>query len=176
MISKKEAFDLIKGSTKRDHAILVSKIMRRLAKELHEDSILWELVGLLHDLDYDIVNGDMTRHGITATGILEGRLPEGCLYAIKAHDQRTGFVPRNLLDRSLVAADAVAILIEDQEARNIEDDEVLKARLEAESIDKPWIGKTILAFCGETGLRLERFLILGGRSEIDIPSSRDFGH
>ena len=93
--------------------------MKGLAERLGENRAKWELVGLLHDLDYDFVKGDMSKHGIIAARTLEGRLSEEGLYAIKSHDQRAGFTPRSLLDRSLIAADAIAIFIEDQGIRDV---------------------------------------------------------
>ncbi|MBS7608490.1 MAG: hypothetical protein QW734_09175 [Candidatus Bathyarchaeia archaeon] len=35
--------------------MLVSAIMAEVARELKEDTHLWKIVGLLHDLDYDEV-------------------------------------------------------------------------------------------------------------------------
>ena len=40
--------------------------MAEVARELKEDTHLWKIVGLLHDLDYDEVKGDMQRHGVVA--------------------------------------------------------------------------------------------------------------
>jgi len=174
LISREEALNLIEGSTKHDHSILVSRIMKGIAERLGENRAEWELVGLLHDLDYDAVKGDMSRHGIAAARILEGRLSEEGLYAIKSHDQRAGFTPRSLLDRSLIAADAIAIFIEDQGIRDVEGKEVLAAKLDDESADKPWISDAILAFCRERGLQLVEFLKLGLNPDIDTHSSKDW--
>ena len=161
LISKEEVLDLIAGSTKHEHSILVSRIMKRLAERFGEDPAEWELVGLLHDLDYDLINGDMTRHGIMATKMLEERLSEEGLYAIKAHDHKTGFAPLSLIDRSLIAADAVAIFIEDEERDDDYRGEALLAKLDMKNTDKPWINDAILTFCRGTGLQLIEFLRLG---------------
>ena len=66
MISEEEAIQLIKNTSKYAHALLVSAIMAEMAEELKEDTRLWKIVGLLHDIDYDEVKGDMQKHGIVA--------------------------------------------------------------------------------------------------------------
>ena len=74
MISKEESLRLIKKTSKYSHALIVSAIMRKLAERLGEDEKKWEIVDLLHDLDYDLVEDDMSRHGIIASEILKGKL------------------------------------------------------------------------------------------------------
>jgi putative nucleotidyltransferase with HDIG domain len=102
MITKEEALTLIKESGKYSHALFVSFIMRKLAERFGEEVKKWELVGLLHDLDFDLVKGDIVKHGIVASQILHGKLPEDCLYAIKSHDHRAGYRPNSLLDKALM--------------------------------------------------------------------------
>jgi putative nucleotidyltransferase with HDIG domain len=86
MMSRKKALKLVKNCSKYSHLLLASKLMKRLAEKLGEDSLEWELVGLLHDLDFDEVRNDMSRHGVLAAERLKDKLPEHCIYAIKAHD------------------------------------------------------------------------------------------
>jgi len=174
LISREEALNLIAGSTKLEHNVLVSRIMKRLAERFREDPAKWDLVGLLHDLDYDLVKGDMSRHGTMAAKMLEERLSEEDLYAIKAHDHRTGFAPLSLMDRSLIAADALAIFIEDEKIDG--DDyrgEALLARLDRENTDKPWINYAILTFCEERGLQLIEFLRLALNTEASNHFKKD---
>jgi predicted hydrolase (HD superfamily) len=160
MISKEEAFNLVKNTSKFAHALVVSTMMRRLAERLGEDGRDWELVGLLHDLDYDETRGDMNRHGVVASERLKGRLPENCLYAIKAHDYRTGFEPKSKLDKALIATDSVAILMEKAGKTPEElDIEVLKAELKRISSEQPWYKSNIFK-CREMGLSLDEFLKL----------------
>ncbi len=115
MLSKEEAFQLlsehVSSEKKKKHMIAVSAIMRKLAKRLGMNEEEWELVGLLHDLDCDIIKGDMSRHGLVASKILEGKLPEDGLHAIKAHDHRTGVKPESVMDKALIASDCIWGLI-----------------------------------------------------------------
>jgi len=140
-------------------------LMRTLAARLGEDVWKWELVGLLHDLDYDLVKGDARGHGVMAARILDGRMPEDGLYAIKAQDHRTGFTPQSLLDRSLRAADALAVFIEDQAIHHVEGKEALAVKLDGEALRKQWISDVIRTFCRETGIELVELLRLGLRPD-----------
>lgn len=67
MISKEEALHEVERTSRFQHALIASAIMRKLAQKLGENEGSWELVGLLHDLDYDLVQGDMTKHGVVAS-------------------------------------------------------------------------------------------------------------
>lgn len=52
------------------HCVAVAGIMREVAKELKEDTELWWKVGLLHDIDYELCKGDMSKHGVIGEEIL----------------------------------------------------------------------------------------------------------
>ena len=115
MLTRQEALRLIEehvsGVKKKRHMIAISAIMKELAKRLGMDEGKWELVGLLHDLDYDVIRGDMRKHGLVAAEMMQGKLPEECLHAIRSHDYRTGVKPESMLDKALIAADCVWGLI-----------------------------------------------------------------
>lgn len=118
MISIEEAHELIEREVKTDalrkHLLAVSAIMGTLAAKLEiagEDKEKWILVGLLHDLDYEQTKDNSDMHGLITAEMLNGKLPEECLYAIKAHNSRTGFEPNSVMAKALIAADAVSGLI-----------------------------------------------------------------
>lgn len=90
----------------------VEAIMKSLAEHLGESNELWGLTGLIHDLDFEEVKGDMKRHGIVSAEILEGRVPEDVIHTIKAHNfEYTGVDPVTKMDKALIAADAISGLI-----------------------------------------------------------------
>ncbi len=115
MIEYDNALELLKRYVKNDklikHMIAVSAIMERLAEALNEDKKLWKIVGLLHDIDYELTQDDFSKHGIVACEILKDVLPENALDAIKAHNELTGFKDDSKLAIALRAADAVSGLI-----------------------------------------------------------------
>jgi predicted hydrolase (HD superfamily) len=117
--------------------------MEQLADELGHDKESWGIVGLLHDLDFDTVHGDWSQHGILASRLLEGQLPDTCLYAIKSHDHRTGFPPQSLLDKALIVVDALVTSLESYwdsiaSSRDIHD------AIEKTSLNKPWLKELIM--------------------------------
>ena len=151
-ISKTEALQMISESSKLAHSTLVSKIMVRLAEHLREDPAEWEIAGLLHDLDYDLVQDDPSQHGIKAAAILDGKVSKEVLQAIMAHDHRTGQKAATLLDRALIFSDSLAILIEDQSLDHDSDEEEIAEAITLEAKTKPWIPQIINHFCLETDL------------------------
>lgn len=151
-ISKAEAQQMISDSSKLAHSTLVSKIMVRLAEHLREDAAEWEIAGLLHDLDYDLVQDDPSQHGIKAAAILDGKVSKEILQAIMAHDHRTGQKAITILDRALIFADSLAILIEDKSLDHDSDEEEIAEAMSLEAKTKPWIPQIINRFCIETDL------------------------
>ncbi len=98
------------------HCLAVEAIMRALARRLGEDEGLWGLVGLLHDIDYEAVGKDLSRHGLMgANEILKGKLPQHALEAIAGHNELTGVKPSTpeaeKLLHALRAADHMSGLI-----------------------------------------------------------------
>ena len=156
--SVEEAFELVKGSSRYEHSLLVMRIMVALAWRFHRDEREWGLVGLLHDLDHDLVNGDMSRHGVIAAEMLEGMLTEEGLHAIKAHDHRAGLERVTLLDESLVFADSIAVLVEDQGLDSASDESTLERALDDESLEKPWIADNVSDFFLRRGVAVLEIL------------------
>ncbi|HEV2513927.1 MAG TPA: HD domain-containing protein [Devosia sp.] len=99
-------------SPRAAHSRFVGRLMQQLAGELGADAGLWQLVGLLHDLDYFAVDGDWNRHGVLTAAWLAGRLPDEALAAIAAHDHRTGVRSSTQLAELLRLADGLAVLDE----------------------------------------------------------------
>lgn len=120
--------------------------MRALAGEFGGDEDEWELVGLLHDLDYDLVQADMSQHGIKASDMLRGKLSESSLHAIRTHDHRTGVEPETLLDESLIFADSLVVFTEDQPIDASAKASELEDMLGEEATLKPWISENILIY------------------------------
>jgi len=160
MISREEALRLVERTSKYQHALIASKIMRKLAQRLGEDEVDWELVGLLHDLDIDLVRRDMTKHGVVAVEMLANKLPPESLYAIRSHDYRTGFQPKSRLDIALIAADTLASIIERVNISRELSFQRMKEEVERIFVEKPWY-KANLQKSKELGLDTDEVLQLG---------------
>lgn len=103
------------GATPRaEHSRFVGYLMNRLGERFAPDEAeIWEMTGLLHDLDFFVVAGDWHIHGRTTAAWLEGRLPLPAILAIASHDHRSGIVSDAPMSQALRLSDALAVLDED---------------------------------------------------------------
>lgn len=153
-ITEGEAHRLLEGSSKFFHSVLVARIMEVLAPGFTAVPQDWSLVGLLHDLDHDATEDEPSLHGYKTVEMLAGRLPDAGLKAIKAHDYRSGVKPVTILDRALIFADNLAILIENQNLKTPCTPTVLFEAIRKECQDKPWIAENVLGFAEREGLAI----------------------
>ena len=90
-MKREEALKLLRKYLKDEklvkHCIATGAIMRMLARELGENEERWEVVGILHDIDYEVVEKDMKRHGSEGERILlkEG-VEEGIARVVGRHN------------------------------------------------------------------------------------------
>lgn len=88
MIHREEALALLKEHIKEDnlisHSLESEAVMRGLATKLGHDVELWGITGLLHDLDYSTMESE-SRHGLDTVAMLDGKLPDEALAAIRRH-------------------------------------------------------------------------------------------
>ncbi|MFW6141885.1 MAG: HDIG domain-containing metalloprotein [Candidatus Saliniplasma sp.] len=116
MISRGKALEMMEKNIDtinlRKHCLAVAQIMKALAEELGEDEAKWEILGLIHDLDYEETKDDPEKHALKSAEMVEGKVPEDVIRAIKAHNHKhTGVEPKSDMENTLIAADAVSGLI-----------------------------------------------------------------
>jgi len=116
MLTRNEAMALLKKNLRTKnlikHSFAVEAILTETAKKLGEDSQLWGLTGLLHDMDYDFTKNEPEKHSQITVKVLYDMMPIEAINAIKAHNyEYTAQIPQTYLDKSLIAADAVSGLI-----------------------------------------------------------------
>ena len=114
-MDREEALKLLRkyisGENLIKHCIATAAIMKGLAKRLGEDENRWELIGLLHDIDYELVKGDMNKHGIRGYDILKSYgLNDDIAEAVKRHNYSL-FEPENPAEIALQAADNLSGLV-----------------------------------------------------------------
>ncbi len=96
----------------RRHMLSVAAAMRWYAIDLGEDADYWEMIGLLHDFDWEI-HSDLDRHPIEGSKILRERgWDEEVIRVILSHYTEGTAVPRTKpVDFALLACDEITGLI-----------------------------------------------------------------
>lgn len=117
MLSRHQALEILKANIAnenlRKHHYAVAAAMRALAAEFDGDPDTWEIVGLLHDADYEETRDDPDRHALVIAEQLEDRnVSEEVVRAIKAHNyERLGVMPQTDMEWALVTCDDLTGLI-----------------------------------------------------------------
>jgi putative nucleotidyltransferase with HDIG domain len=171
MLTRDEALDSIETNVENKntikHMLATEAIMRALAKRLGEDEEEWGLTGLLHDIDMELTEGDMSTHSkLGADLVREMGASEAMAHAILCHNEAHGIPRESKLDKALFCADPLTGLI--IAAALVRPDKKL-ASVEAKSVQKKFKEKSFaaganreqIARCAELGIELDEFIELG---------------
>jgi putative nucleotidyltransferase with HDIG domain len=60
----------VSGEGLINHCIATAAVMKAVAARLGEDQDKWEIIRILHDIDFEYTCGDMTLHGAEGYKIL----------------------------------------------------------------------------------------------------------
>ncbi len=149
-------------------------IMRALANRLGEDEDTWGIVGLLHDIDWDLTKDNSTEHCIKCQSILkEEGVSDFITETVISHGYANDSIP-GLKDKSrttviqhlLVAAETLTGLII---ASALMTPDKKLASLSLESLKKKFKNKkfaercdrTLILECEKAGIPLDEFLQIG---------------
>lgn len=115
-ISREEALALVKQHVRNQnlikHMLAVEAIMRALAARFDEDVELWGVVGLLHDVDYDLTEKDPKQHTLVGSRMLADMgVREDIVRAVLVHNEAHGEPRTTLMDKALNCTDAVSGLV-----------------------------------------------------------------
>jgi putative nucleotidyltransferase with HDIG domain len=117
MITKERALEILKENISnqnlRKHHYAVAAAMKGLASELGGVSETWEIVGLLHDADYEKTKDRPDLHTELIAEILEQEeVEEKIIRAIQSHNyEYTGLMPETPLEFALLSCDDLTGLI-----------------------------------------------------------------
>ncbi|MFW6082564.1 MAG: HDIG domain-containing metalloprotein [Chloroflexota bacterium] len=117
MLTREEALGIMKANIAnenlRKHHYAVAAAMRALAREFGGDPDRWEVVGLLHDADYEETKDEPDRHAEVIAQELEERgVADDIVRAIRAHNyEQLGVMPQTDMEWSLVTCDDLTGLI-----------------------------------------------------------------
>ncbi len=170
-MTSKEALDSVKANVENEnlvkHMLATEAIMRALARRFGENEEEWGLTGLLHDIDVELTEGDMSSHSKLGADLAkELGASEAMTHAILCHNETHGIPLETKLDRALFCADPLTGLI--TAAALVRPDKKL-AGLEARSVLKRFKEKSFavgvkrqqISLCSEIGLELGEFIKLG---------------
>jgi len=170
-MTREEALDSVKANVENEnlvkHMLATEAIMETLARRLGEDEDEWGLTGLLHDIDVELTEGDMSSHSkLGADLVRDMGVSEAVAHAILCHNEAHGVPLESKLDKALFCADPLTGLI--TAAALVRPDKKL-ASVEAKSVRKRFKEKSFaagasreqIASCSELGLELDEFIGLG---------------
>jgi len=140
------AFDLFKKYNKSEsllkHALSVESVMRYIAKKHGENEEKWGIIGLIHDLDYEMYPA---QHCIMTEKILkENNWPEEYIRAVLSHGWglASDVKPISLLEKTIYAIDELTGLVATsalvRPSKSVMD-------MEARSVKKKWNDKKFAA-------------------------------
>lgn len=112
---REEALELLKKYNKEEshikHALSVEAVMRYLARKYNENEDKWGIVGLVHDLDYEMYP---EQHCHKSMEILkENNYPEEYIRAVMSHAWGicTDIEPKTMMEKCLYAIDELTGLV-----------------------------------------------------------------
>jgi len=148
------------------HMLATEAIMRALARKLGEDENEWGITGLIHDIDMELVEGDMSSHSRLGADIAkELGASEAMIHAILCHNEAHGVPRETKLDKALFCADPLsglitaAALVRPDKLNGLTTKSVMK-RFREKSF-AAGVNREQVAQCQEIGLELEEFIGLG---------------
>jgi putative nucleotidyltransferase with HDIG domain len=149
--TRESALELFKKYNKSEslmkHALAVEGVMRYMARKAGEDEEKWGVIGLIHDLDYEMYPD---QHCIMTKKILEeNNWPEEYIRAVLSHGWglASDVEPHTLLEKTIYAMDELTGLVTTsalvRPARSVMD-------MEARSVKKKWNDKRFAAGVNRT--------------------------
>jgi putative nucleotidyltransferase with HDIG domain len=124
------------------HALSVEAVMRYMARKAGEDEDKWGIVGLIHDLDYELFPDQHCK--MTEKILRENNWPEEYIRAVLSHGWglASDVEPHTLLEKTIFAIDELTGLVATsalvRPTRSVLD-------MEARSVKKKWNDKKFAA-------------------------------
>jgi putative nucleotidyltransferase with HDIG domain len=168
-MERHKALELIKANVKTKnlvkHLLATEAVMRALAEHFKEDSDLWGLAGLVHDIDYDLTKDDFPQHGKVGADMLakEG-MNEVILHAVRAHSGSEE--PKSKLAKALCCTDpltgflvACALINPSKKIKDV--DLTFALNRFKEKRFAAGANRNMISGCSDIGLSLDEFITVG---------------
>ena len=151
----------------RKHCLASEAIMRELAKRMNEDVELWGVLGLLHDLDFELTRENPAAHGLGTVEMLSDHgFPLEATNAILRHNAEALNLNRETaLDYALTCSEtitglivAAALVHPDKQIRSLNPKSVRK-RMKSKDFARN-VNRDHVALCEKIDMELMDFIEL----------------
>jgi putative nucleotidyltransferase with HDIG domain len=181
-ISREKAYKLLKKHLKNEklisHCLAAEAIMRELAPRFDQDPETWAIAGLLHDIDYEITDGDPSRHGREgAELLLHHGVSPAIADAIEKHNaEGLGLERTTVFDHALACAEtitgmiaATALVYPDKKIAGVKPQSVTK-RMKTPHFARS-VSRDIIMECETIGIPLPDFVAISLKAMAGIADS-----
>ncbi len=179
-MTRDEALKAIREKVKNEnlvrHMLATEAIMRALALRFGGDADEWAMAGLLHDIDIELLNGDMKDHSKLGADLARQLgANEAIAHAILTHNEAHGVPAESNMDKALFCTDPITGLI--TAVALVRPDKKL-ASVEAKSVRKRFKEKSFaaganrqnIAACSVLGIELDEFIEIGVKAMQGVSS------
>ena len=153
-MKREEALEILKKYNKEEfhirHALTVEGVMRYFAKELGEDVEYWGIVGLLHDIDFELYPEEHCKKCVEL--LKENNVEESIIKSICSHGYGicSDIKPEHIMEKILFATDELTGLIwataKMKPSKSVQD-------MELSSIKKKFKDKKFAAGCSRETIK-----------------------
>ena len=153
-MKREEALEILKKYNKEEfhirHALTVEGVMRYFAKELGEDEDYWGIVGLLHDIDFELYPEEHCKKCVEL--LKENNVEESMIKSICSHGYGicSDIKPEHIMEKILFATDELTGLIwaaaKMRPSKSVQD-------MELSSIKKKFKDKKFAAGCSRETIK-----------------------
>lgn len=153
-MKREEALEILKKYNKEEfhvrHALTVEGVMRYFAKELGEDVEYWGIVGLLHDIDFELYPEEHCKKCVEL--LKENNVEESMIKSICSHGYGicSDIKPEHIMEKILFATDELTGLIwaaaKMRPSKSVQD-------MELSSIKKKFKDKKFAAGCSRETIK-----------------------
>lgn len=168
-MTRDQSLDLLKTYIQNQntikHSLAAEAVLRAIAQRLNEDVEKWGLAGLLHDIDYELTNGDPKTHGLAAVTLLSKHgIDEEVIEAIKLHNEMAeGVPPRSKPFHHALAAGetitglitATALVYPDKKLSSVKTKSITK-RMKEKAFAAS-VNRDVIMECEKLGLTIDEF-------------------
>jgi len=164
-----EAMELLNRYVKNErmlsHCYASEAVMRALARRLNQDEEKWGIAGLLHDIDIEVVNGDLQTHGLEAKKILlEHGVDQDIIDAVVMHNEQACDTKRQTTFQHALSAGetitglvvATALVYPDKKLASVNPKSITK-RMKEKAFAASVSRENIME-CEKIGLSLDEFV------------------